>query len=140
MSCSECKCICPSACDILAGCFFEHELIKPYKENVKILLEDLPEYKIPKKIVRILEALRPPRVSHFQIERYWGLLKHGIIDLDVPEKSGLSEKEIRLHLKIQRSFKRKLQRSNRKELLDLLGINPVKFYKNIKENKPIPYE
>lgn len=131
MDCKDCKCICLSACNVLGECVLGHELIKrklnKFKENVL----EVTENRRCRRIVRIFEALNPSKVSHFQIERHWGLMMSGVIDLDNPEKSNLTAKEIKKHLVTQRSYKRKQKRADRKIILDGLNISHVLFYKKI---------
>lgn len=143
MNCSECKCICPDACGILKECVLGHELVKYHAVNFKEMVLEVDERRRLKRVRKILEALKPYKVSQYQIDRHWGLMMYEGIDLDNPEKSNIEPKELKRHLKKQLSYKNSYIKSTNKEILNRLmykdGVDFVISYKPIKKVKTLQY-
>lgn len=143
MNCSECKCICPDACGILKECVLGHELVKDHAVNFKEMVLEVDERRRLKRVRKILEALKPYKVSQYQIDRHWGLMMYEGIDLDNPEKSNIEPKELKRHLKKQLSYKNSYIKSTNKEILNRLmykdGVDFVISYKPIKKVKTLQY-
>lgn len=114
MNCKEENCLCQKGCEILGECVVGHELVKDYVESFRSMVIQVPPGKRRlKKILRILEAIKPYKVHAYQHERYYGLKTFDGIDLD---SDGVSKKLLRP----QKNHKNSYARKKRNEILQVL--------------------
>lgn len=118
MDCSENKCLCPTACNILDECVMGHELAQKYPVKFKETVMQSKEEQRIGKIIELFQALKPPKVSGFKIGRYFGLRNWESINLD---KDGAPKR----HLKKQATY---LDKENNDKIADtisdLIGEQP----------------
>ena len=109
--CLEPKCLCHQACEIQNGCIFSHDLFDGIRISVRNNIRCTPPEHRHSKIIEILSAINPPKVSEREINYYFSQLRKGI-NLDIVYRRGrVTPKFLRKELRkdnnrIVRSFKK----------------------------------
>lgn len=129
MNCPEKECLCAKACEILGECVLHQPVIVDYQESFKSMIVPFQGKKRLKKIVRILEAIRPHKVHIHQLNRYWGLKTYEGLDLD---NDGVPKRMIRRQMGFKNAAARLLRNEILMVLMDLK--KPLKRKQLIKLN------